>query len=398
MFAGIQRLLATIAFFCATILVFMPPALAYSAVSDDTLKSIPRPYHDFDIKDGAILAPILRPRVPGTEGSRAVLQHFVQFFKKELPGWKLEFQNSTSKTPTSNGKDVPFSNLIASRDPPGAGIGDVRRLTLVAHYDSKLEPAGFIGATDSAAPCAIILHAVRSIDAALTRKWNSMKDDPSGLSFLDEHQGIQVFLLDGEEAFASWTDDDSLYGSRALAEAMEEEIYPAMSVNKSPIRAISLFVLLDLLGSKDPTVRSYFKTTHWAYQKLALLESRLRGLGLLKSSPAKKPAGRSEDPNAKDNPWFVDAQKKDNIFGSGITDDHVPFMDRGVDILHVIPMPFPVVWHTIDDDAEHLDIDTVEDWSTIISAFILEWLELDEAFAAVKKPADSKGGTQKTEL
>jgi glutaminyl-peptide cyclotransferase len=183
---------------------------AYHDISDESLRKLPGPGTDFDIKTGAILAPILRPRVSGTEGNAAVRQHFVDFFHAQLPEWRIELHNSTSTTPVSNGKEVPFVNFIATRDPPGALEGDVSRLALVAHYDSKLTPDGFIGATDSAAPCAMIMHIARSLDAALTKKWASSNHD----DFEVDHKGLQILFLDGEEAFKSWTDDDSLYGAR----------------------------------------------------------------------------------------------------------------------------------------------------------------------------------------
>jgi len=185
---------------------------AYSTLSDDALKSIPGPGNDFNIKDGSLLAPILRTRVSGTPGNAAVLQHFVDFFTDKLPEWKLEFQNSSSVTPTSNGKKIPFVNLIATRDPPGSKAGEVGRLALVAHYDSKLTPTGFIGAVDSAAPCAMLLHAARSIDAALTKKWAAVA--ATGTDELEERKGVQILLLDGEEAFHLWSPTDSLYGAR----------------------------------------------------------------------------------------------------------------------------------------------------------------------------------------
>jgi glutaminyl-peptide cyclotransferase len=183
---------------------------AYRNVSEETLKTLPGPGTDFDIKKGSILAPILRPRVSGTEGNVAVRQHFIDFFHKELPAWRIDLHNSTSTTPVSNGKEVPFVNFIATRDPPGASAGDVSRLALVAHYDSKYTPIDFIGAIDSAAPCAMIMHVARSLDAALTKKWASADPD----DFDVEHRGLQILFLDGEEAFVSWTDDDSLYGAR----------------------------------------------------------------------------------------------------------------------------------------------------------------------------------------
>ncbi|PGH10330.1 hypothetical protein GX51_00087 [Blastomyces parvus] len=364
---SIRQLAASWLLFLLGIVFFAIPVRSYAKLSDGTLQSLPRPNNDFDIHNGALLSPILKPRVPGTPGSLEVLQHFVDFFRRTLPEWTIEFQNSTSKTPVTGNKEVPFVNLIAYRDPPWSDVGGTSRLTLAAHYDSKLEPAGFIGATDSAAPCAIIMHSVRSIDAALTKKWDAMKGNPSHESLLD-HQGIQVLLLDGEEAFASWTDTDSLYGSRSLAEAMEGTFYPAASTYKSPLSAIPLFVLLDLLGEKDPRMPSYFKTTHWAYKNMATLETRLRQLGQFKSAPSWKKG---------DKLWFVDSDKE-KFFPSGIGDDHIPFMERGVEVLHLITSPFPKVWHKITDDAEHLDLDTVEDWSTLLTAFVAEWLELED--------------------
>lgn len=187
---------------------------AYTPLSDVTLSNIPPGSEDFDIKTGALLAPILIPRVPGTPGSTKVLQHFVDFFTNELPEWNIEYQNSTSKTPATGDKDVPFVNLIITRDPPWTQPGDVGRIALVAHYDSKLSPAGFIGAVDSAVPCAMMMHAARSVDDALTRKWAAMEAAGLGDRELEEEKGVQLLFLDGEEAFVSWTNDDSLYGAR----------------------------------------------------------------------------------------------------------------------------------------------------------------------------------------
>ncbi|RJE23374.1 Glutaminyl cyclase [Aspergillus sclerotialis] len=365
---------------CLGLFFFSFPVISYQEISDETLKSLPRPKTDFDIHTGALLSPILRTRVPGTEGSRAVLNHFVDFFQSSLPDWKIELQNSTSKTPVHGNKDVPFVNFIASRDPPWAQAGDVGRLTLVAHYDSKYEPEGFIGAIDSAAPCAMIMHAMRSIDAGLTKKWEKMRKSGRKHQSLEGQKGIQVLFLDGEEAFKSWSAEDSLYGARSLAEQWDDEVNAAMSVYKTPLSSISLFVLLDLLGSKDPTIQSYFETTHWAYKKLAALEKRLRGLNQFKST------GNAPKPQ-----WFIDGSKGEHElsgFGS-IQDDHIPFLDRGVEILHVIdasPFGFPKVWHTLDDNAENLDIDTVEDWSVLITAFAAEWMEL-EGFMQMSKKA-----------
>ncbi|CAG8950966.1 hypothetical protein HYFRA_00006363 [Hymenoscyphus fraxineus] len=366
-------------------------AAALTPLSDESLRKLPAAGGDFDIKTGAILAPILIPRVPGTPGSKQVQEHFRDWFATNLPKWKVEYQNSTATTPATGTDQVPFVNIIVTRDPPWAKPGNVGRLALVAHYDSKLTPTGFIGAIDSAAPCAMIMHAARSIDEAMTRKWEAMEE--AGEEGLGEDTGIQIILLDGEEAFVNWTDDDSLYGSRSLAEEWEATIQPAMSTYQNALRSISLFLLLDLLGSKDPIVPSYFATTHWAYRHMSSIESRIRKLDLTKSDKGSKP-------------FLPDFDKEASKFGiGGIADDHLPFMARGVEILHIIPSPFPRVWHTLEDDGEHLDMSTVEDWTRIVTAFAAEWLDLEGHFpdigiVGVNEPQEPKRSApiEKTEL
>lgn len=194
----------------------LPLSSGLTALGDDDLRSIPSPGKDFDIHDGKLLAPILIPRVSGTEGSLKTQRHFVDFFKANLPRWEIVWQNSSSTTPLSSGKEVPFANIIFRRDPPGRSAGDISRLTLVAHYDSKYSPKGFIGAMDSAAPCAMLLHVARSIDDALEAKWAAKEKLSDGL---EEEEGVQIIMMDGEEAFVTWTDDDSLYGARYAEDA-----------------------------------------------------------------------------------------------------------------------------------------------------------------------------------
>lgn len=163
-----------------------------------------------------------------------------------------------------------------------------------------------------------------------------------------------------------------------------------MSTYRTPLHSISLFVLLDLLGSSDPNIPSYFLTTHWAYKNLATLEKRMRDLKLLQAAPAK--------------PFFPDADKPASRFGHGyISDDHVPFMQRGVDILHLIPSPFPSVWHKMEDDGEHLDLPTLHDWASIVTAFTVEWMEVKEhmpkrATTRQKRSQTAGASSKRTEL
>lgn len=367
-----------------------PVVRAITPLSDTTLQNIPSAGSDFDINNQAgILAPILIPRVAGTEGSVKVRQHFADFFTTQLPKWNIEYQNSTSKTPVTGNKDVPFVNMIMTRDPPWATPGNIGRLTLVAHYDSKLEPKGFIGAVDSAAPCAMLMHAARSLDEALTRKWDAMI--AAGEDGLDDDEGIQILFLDGEEAMKNWSEEDSLYGARSLAAEWENTPHAVNAKHRSRLNEISLFVLLDLLGSANPTVPSYWSSTHWAYKNMAALEKRLRNapVQVMKSKPVR--------------PFLIDAEKKDKRWtGLMMQDDHVPFVQRGVEVLHLIPSPFPAVWHRMTDDGEHLDMDTVEDWAKLTIAFAAEWLDLEGHFPPMQSAQMEKrvveDDYEKTEL
>ena len=154
---------------------------------------------------------------------------------------------------------------------------------------------------------------------------------------------------------------------RSLAESWENQ--PTMATAHFPNRLdqISLFVLLDLLGSTNPRIPSYFLPTHWAYKAMATVEQRLRDLGLLESHPP--------------GPFLPNSEKLPSQFTkSWVGDDHVPFMARGVEILHLIPSPFPGVWHTSQDDGEHLDLPTSRDWAKITTAFTLEWLDMMEVW------------------
>jgi glutaminyl-peptide cyclotransferase len=178
--------------------------------------------------------------------------------------------------------------------------------------------------------------------------------------------------------------------NRSLAETWDGTYHAAMSTYKNALNSISLFLLLDLLGAESPNVPSYFKTTHWAYQNLATIEGRLRSLGLQQSK--------------QDHAFLPESNKDSNNFHGawGVQDDHIPFMARGVEVLHMIPTPFPRVWHQMTDDGEHLDLPTVEDWSRMITAFVGEWMDLEGHFPSktlVESQMKAKRKvTSKTEL
>ncbi|KAI1349926.1 glutaminyl-peptide cyclotransferase [Xylaria sp. FL0043] len=357
---------------------------AFTELSGQTLSYASIVTDDLDAFQGNILSPILQPRVPGSKGSLAVRRHIVKFFREQLPSWDVELQESSSLVPSpvlsaTGPRVVSFVNIIATRDPRPATIRTTNRLVIAAHYDSKLGDGrigengealfeDFVGATDSAAPCAIMLHAARTVDKLLTKKWDEMQE--LGFSF-DMERGIRLVFFDGEEAFGNWSKTDSLYGSRALAAhwSLEDES------GHRDIDDIELLLLLDLLGASEVSVPSFFRDTHWAYQQLAKIEQDFRAAGLLESTRL------GYDATSKPAIYFPDAERntEDNGAWPGGTlgDDHIPFWQLGARVLHLISVPYPTVWHSMRDDAAHLDMPKVRDWTRLISAFICGWMHLD---------------------
>jgi hypothetical protein len=50
----------------------------------------------------------------------------------------------------------------------------------------------------------------------------------------------------------------------------------------------------------------------------------------------------------------------------------------------------------MDDDAEHLDMPTVEDWAQMVTAFSAEWMDLEGHFPKAHK--EKRSSSSKTEL
>ena len=57
-----------------------------------------------------------------------------------------------------------------------------------------------------------------------------------------------------------------------------------------------------------------------------------------------------------------------------IEDDHVPFLQRGVPILHLISLPFPEAWHKAGDNYESLDFPTIRSFNDVLRVFVYDYL------------------------
>jgi glutaminyl-peptide cyclotransferase len=172
---------------------------------------------------------------------------------------------------------------------PGRGPG----ILLAAHIDTKDIP-GFVGANDGASGAAVVLEVARAL---------SRGPRPKGAP------EVRFVLFDGEESPRGAPDSaftrEGLRGSKAYAASRPR---PAA------------MVLLDMVGDRDLSIPREANSD-------ARLWGRLRA-----SAQAVGTAG-----------IFPDETR------SGILDDHIPFVQRGVPAIDLIDFTYPP-WHTTGDD------------------------------------------------
>ncbi|CAK9297105.1 unnamed protein product [Gordionus sp. m RMFG-2023] len=351
---------------------------------------------------------ILIPRVSGTEGNKKVTSYILRRLKDDI-GMKTENYTHCQLVPVLHkdryvmfhgrndiknsvvdntngeriGAEICFNNLASETNPDA-----LRSLVLACHHDSKYrleeykykqyqkaqkfrahesefennfdsdqrftqEPQ-FLGATDSAIPCAIMINLAQALSSPIRCNSKNREDKIS----------LQMLFFDGEEAFDIWSPDDSLYGSRHMANLYQKQFIPLGERESNGkinmLERIGLFVLLDLIGEKSTRFYDFFPSTNKNFQHLVNIENRLHSYQLLSPS------------NTLPLRYFTNS----NLRSHGVEDDHIPFLEKGVKILHLISYPFPHSWHKFDDDGTNADFDTILDITKILAVFIAEYLNL----------------------
>ncbi|WVQ83615.1 hypothetical protein IAT38_005756 [Cryptococcus sp. DSM 104549] len=402
-----------------TLLTLLPPTLADPFLASDpyakrTLRPLPASDLEALVKldppewgavDEGHMGRLLIPRASGSENKYVaapspssisipppqftLIQNYISSVFKKL-GWHEEKTPFTSTTPIG---DIDFTNLIYTFDPDAP-----RKIVLAAHFDSKWFPDfpanQFIGATDSAAPVALLLSLAEFLTPLLSARASRLAAGEAILrDGLDEEEEaettVQLVFFDGEEAFKDWTATDSIYGARHLAETWSQTYLPPshplsrrrLYPSPTTLNTIDVLVLLDLLGNKHSSILSYFRETDWLHRGMMGVDERLREKGLVEVEE-----GEEE--------WF-DGKRR---YGGSIGDDHVPFLDQGVSVLHVISNPFPHVWHTLADDATALSLPALRRWNRILRIFTCEYLALGpeplstSATASAGRGEEERGG------
>jgi Zn-dependent M28 family amino/carboxypeptidase len=181
---------------------------------------------------------------------------------------------------TVEGK-FPVRNIIAKY--PGTKDGII---VILGHYDTvyPLRNSGFVGANDGGSSTAILLEYANQLRGK-------------------KRDGYSVWLVwtDGEEAVRHWSDTDSLYGTRHLAEKWEKD---------GTLKKIKALLVMDMIGDADLNIERETNGTPWL---LDLIYQAAERTGYQSHFYARQGA---------------------------IEDDHLPFVKRGVPSADVIDLDY----------------------------------------------------------
>jgi glutaminyl-peptide cyclotransferase len=207
---------------------------------------------------------------------------------------------------------VKMVNLIATI--PGKSAD---RIVLASHFDTKLfRNLRFVGASDGASSTAALIELGRVIKAR------------GLLPFT-----IELLFLDGEEAVVEWQGNDNTYGSR---------YYVAAARKSGSLKTLRAFILLDMIGDRNLTIRRESNSTRW--------------LTDIVWGAAKKLGHRA----------FMDEE-------TTVEDDHIPFVKAGVPSLDIIDLDYPQ-WHTAQDTLDAVGARSLQ----VVGEVVVESLPLIE--------------------
>lgn len=215
-----------------------------------------------------------------------------------------EVENDEFTINTSEGK-FPVHNIIAKF--PGKRDG---MIVIASHYDTNywLRDTSYVGANDGGSTSALLLEIA-----------NQLRGKPN--------DGYSVWLLwdDAEESMKpQWDDNESLYGVRHLAEKWQAD---------GTLKKMQAFILEDMIGDADLNVDRDSQSTPWLQDFVYAAASHLgyQSFFFARTIP--------------------------------VTDDHIPFVQRGVPSVDLIDLNYGydnVFWHTPQDTVDKLSPKSLE--------------------------------------
>ena len=213
------------------------------------------------------------PRPPGSAANHALQNYILTELRKD---GGCEIIEDTFSANTPQGK-IAMKNIIAHfPGKPSGAAGSVSRraIAITGHFDTKFFPGRkFVGASDGGSSTGLLLELAR----VLARQ--PRIDD------------VYLAFFDGEEAFGEWSDTDSLYGSRHLAERWGQD---------GTLGRLKGVINVDMIGDKNLDIP---QETNGNAELRKLVWNTAADLGY--------------------KAFFIDQQ-------IGEDDDHIPFVRAGV--------------------------------------------------------------------
>ncbi len=253
------------------------------------------------------------PRPSGSDAIRKTQAYILGELK--AVGCLVTTDDFTGATPLGR---TPMKNIMA-RFPGKSG----KVVVITGHYDTKSMPGTyFTGANDGGSSAGFLLEMAKIL------AHEPRKDD------------VLLVWFDGEEAVAQWSEYDSLYGSRHLAERWAGD---------GTLARIKALINVDMIGDRD--------------------------LDILKDMSSAGPL--------RELVWSV----ADRLgygehflrYDSSVEDDHIPFLRRGVNAVDVIDLdygPNNSYWHTDKDTVDKLSAESLQIVGRVVAETVKE-LERD---------------------
>ncbi len=236
-------------------------------------------------------------RFNGSPGHAAAEAFIKAHFAPEAAKGNLVTDSFVANTPAG---PQAMDNLLVKFPGKRDGI-----IVLASHYETNynLRDTNFIGANDGACTSALLIALGQYLRA----------HPPEGYT-------VEIVFFDGEESVSgSWTDADSLYGSRHLA---------AKWSGDGTLAHLKAFLLADMIGFKQLSIDRDGNSTPWLEDVLAQAGEQTGNTKYL----------------------FHDH--------TPIEDDHIPFGKRGVPVLDIIDYEYGTA---ADPEAfHHTDLDTLD--------------------------------------
>ena len=237
-------------------------------------------------------------RFNGSPGHLAAEAFIKDHFKPEAALGNFETDQFTANTPAG---PQTMRNYIVRF--PGKKDGVI---VLASHYETNypLRDIPFVGANDGACTTALLIEL--------------------GQYFrIHPPQGYSIWLLfdDGEEAVQSWSESDSLHGTKHQAAKWYAE---------GTAKRIKAVLIADMIGDKDLNILEEMQSTPW-----------------LRSIFQKAAANTHHTANV----FKTQGEEED---------DHMPFLQRGIPALDVIDVDYGPHTASMPDGYHHTAQDTID--------------------------------------